>query len=1040
MGYYCIFCFISLQLHAQKYMAPGMQNVNENYIFKTLGGITQDSKGFFWLTSSTGLHKYDGINIRSYKNRKGDATSLPNDKVSNVFEKNNGDLIIRAGFDVLLFDRHAEKFSKIKVFDCGEEILFEFRMLVHTDKHEIFGFGYVNDLSKKSKTAVIYKYNKTGVFEKEAELKGELAQYFSMSYLGSDNNYFWFRDTHKFTIIDRNLDTIYTVPYTEFGGEVLPIDSKGRFWYPAVNDPKKSFLKYVFLPENVHLTDWQDFAVDSNLDFWLKTKQGRFYSVDKKLNTIDPNGEFDFKLNGFTKIFVDKSGSVWIVHKFGLTNYPKRSKYFENYVNDPNEYEASSVNGLVTYSIDESTNGSICYLPKNNVINLLSKATQSGKGYTASFNINDHLKNVDVIPLEAIIKKGDSGDFWICCRDRNMLIHFFPQENKMISYVLPDSLNKKGGLTYYDYASNFEKGPDGKYYCINSKGVLWSFDPCESKFECNPKKVYGRGVIGFDNTDLWICTTNKLIQYSIQNKQVNEYFLPEYIIPVEGLFIFQLMAHNDNIWIATKYGLLKFNKKTKKFKQYTVVDGLSDDIIYTMQRHNNDLWLGTNNGLCRFNTESEEARNFYTKDGLSNNEFNRMASFTSNDGKLYFGGMNGINAFDPALIDSLSRLESAYLMFTGYSKIDGKTNKIIEYNNNSENPNPEPVYFHYYDKSIILRYVLLSYLDAKENTYSYFLENHDNAWNYADNNTYVNYPSPGTYTLHVKAKDLHGNPALNELTIPIIVKGPWWKTAWAIISAILLLSVVILAYVKRRTYLLRIQNKALEQTVLERTNEIQHQKEIIQSSLSEKETLLREIHHRVKNNLQIISSLLNIQSRYIKDENVLSSMQEGQCRVQAMSLIHQNLYQSDHLTNVNMENYLNELIAYLSNIFTGNENRIRVVVDASNIHFDIDTAIPLGLIVNELISNAFKYAFEKDKTGCIWVTVKSINEEDYKLVIQDNGKGFSIDADPVNNKSLGFKLVNILSKQLRGSFNMTSDNGAKFEVKFKDLRIFNSHN
>jgi two-component sensor histidine kinase len=218
--------------------------------------------------------------------------------------------------------------------------------------------------------------------------------------------------------------------------------------------------------------------------------------------------------------------------------------------------------------------------------------------------------------------------------------------------------------------------------------------------------------------------------------------------------------------------------------------------------------------------------------------------------------------------------------------------------------------------------------------------------------------------------------------------------------------------------------------------EIEEKNKLVEQSLLEKETLLREIHHRVKNNLQIISSLLNIQSDNVTDPTVLSSIKEGQSRVQAMSLIHQNLYQSEHLSNVDIENYLKELVVYLSEMFAGQNKDIEIVVDANKIEFDIDTAIPLGLIVNELVSNAYKYAFDNQQKGKVHIGIKAINDTDYELNVKDDGKGLPDDFDPTKSKSLGLKLVKILSKQLRGKFKSSSSNGAVFVVTFKDLRAY----
>ncbi|HLN95390.1 MAG TPA: tetratricopeptide repeat protein [Flavobacterium sp.] len=220
---------------------------------------------------------------------------------------------------------------------------------------------------------------------------------------------------------------------------------------------------------------------------------------------------------------------------------------------------------------------------------------------------------------------------------------------------------------------------------------------------------------------------------------------------------------------------------------------------------------------------------------------------------------------------------------------------------------------------------------------------------------------------------------------------------------------------------------------------IEEQKELIQESLAEKETLLREIHHRVKNNLQIISSLLNIQSTSIDDQNVLSSIQEGQSRVQAMSLIHQNLYQSERVNNVRIDNYLQELLQYLSNMFQIEGRTITTEIAAEGIEFDIDTAIPLGLIVNELVSNAYKYAFTGRDQGRIQVLIQHTSDHGYLLTVANDGETLPDGFELKNHSSLGLKLVSILSRQLRGSFSAdTPDGRTRFLVVFRDTKTKSS--
>lgn len=223
-----------------------------------------------------------------------------------------------------------------------------------------------------------------------------------------------------------------------------------------------------------------------------------------------------------------------------------------------------------------------------------------------------------------------------------------------------------------------------------------------------------------------------------------------------------------------------------------------------------------------------------------------------------------------------------------------------------------------------------------------------------------------------------------------------------------------------------------EQKAQNKTVELQNIK--IQEALIEKETLLKEIHHRVKNNLQIISSLLNMQTQEIEEEKVLIPIQEAQNRLQVMSLIHESLYKSDNINKINIKEYFDDLGNYLSAMYNINSKKISLEINTNDFLFNYDTAIPLGLIVNELATNAFKHAFENINSGTIFIELTHNEENEYLLSVKNNGNalpsGFNIDAF----KSLGFKLVSILSRQLRGNFTFNSlAKTTSFEVRFKDF-------
>jgi two-component sensor histidine kinase len=205
---------------------------------------------------------------------------------------------------------------------------------------------------------------------------------------------------------------------------------------------------------------------------------------------------------------------------------------------------------------------------------------------------------------------------------------------------------------------------------------------------------------------------------------------------------------------------------------------------------------------------------------------------------------------------------------------------------------------------------------------------------------------------------------------------------------------------------------------------------IIEKALQEKQLLLKEVHHRVKNNFQIVSSLLELQTKGIEDEKALSLANEGKNRVKSMALIHQKLYQNE-TGLIDFDEYIKVLVKELSYMYAS-EKKVTTNIHTKNMEFDIDTAIPLGLIVNELITNAYKYAFDAAADNTLSISINKLNDEEYKLVVADNGKGIDDTIDLTKVKSLGLRLVKRLTKQLQGKFKVNNAEGASFEIIFKD--------
>lgn len=217
--------------------------------------------------------------------------------------------------------------------------------------------------------------------------------------------------------------------------------------------------------------------------------------------------------------------------------------------------------------------------------------------------------------------------------------------------------------------------------------------------------------------------------------------------------------------------------------------------------------------------------------------------------------------------------------------------------------------------------------------------------------------------------------------------------------------------------------------IIQDINKRKKLEEEVKKSLEEKDLMMKEIHHRVKNNFMIIQSLLQLQSRHIEDEDVLEIFRESQSRIKSMAFIHQRLYQHDNLKKINFGDYPQTLASDIFKSYVSNPDQIKLDIDTKDVTLDIDTAIPLGLILNELISNSLKYAFPKDRKGHIMIK-SYLKDSMYSLIVSDDGIGFPEVLDYTKSDSLGLKLIYSLSKQIDAEVKLDTTNGTRFEITF----------
>jgi two-component sensor histidine kinase len=206
--------------------------------------------------------------------------------------------------------------------------------------------------------------------------------------------------------------------------------------------------------------------------------------------------------------------------------------------------------------------------------------------------------------------------------------------------------------------------------------------------------------------------------------------------------------------------------------------------------------------------------------------------------------------------------------------------------------------------------------------------------------------------------------------------------------------------------------------------------EQLRASLAEKDVLLKEIHHRVKNNLQVISSLLNLQSQHNQDPSALEMLNESRNRIQSMALVHEKLYQSPNLSRVDLAEYARSLGTLLIRSYGERAARIVAKFKVEDLFLSVDAAVPLGLILNELISNCLKHAFEPSAPGEVRVEITRLRDGRIQVIVADNGIGFPAHIDLKKTETLGMQLVQTLTQQIGGSIELLSDRGTEVRITF----------
>jgi two-component sensor histidine kinase/ligand-binding sensor domain-containing protein len=488
-------------------------------------------------------------------------------------------------------------------------------------------------------------------------------------------------------------------------------------------------------------------------------------------------------------------------------------------------------------------------------------------------------------------------------------------------------------------------------------------------------------------------------------------------------------ARGGGVWIGTVEGLSHF--EDGHFRSYGQAEGLFDGQIEALYEDEEGiLWLGTrSSGVVLYDGTSWASLD--TRDGLAGNWVSAIGKHP--DGHLFFGTDSGLTRYRRGSWPPRVRIVGVQ----------------------ADKPYAEGETFTAGHR-ITINLAAVDFKTVPEKRlYRCRLEGIDAEWRRPTHQAFFEWTpqGSGTYTFAVQAidRDLnYSEPARRSL----VVRPPWYLNPWISlpagtgILALVAISAISSAryYVQRRRTeeALRRSHEDLERQVQERTRELEaeiaerRRAEVqLTASLEEKEILLKEIHHRVKNNLQVVSSMINLQASGVEEERIKQLFEDSRQRIQSMALIHEQLYQSVDLSSIDLEAYLSQLVRNLFYTYGLSHKGVTLDMQLEAIRVHIDTAIPCGLIVNELVSNALKHAFPGGRDGALKVVLRQEDGGGCELRVEDNGVGLPPELDFRRTSSLGLKLVTTLTQQIKGEMECISQagEGTSFAMRWRVDRV-----
>lgn len=973
-------------------------SVNQGLSHAQVNDLHQGSDGFMWIaTKGGGLNRFDGNNFKTYTKDDG----LRSNTINRVYEDSKGRLWVAnspGGVSTFRGDSLVNPFpndslSQYEVWRIKE---FDGTLWFGTDEGGIFiktAKGW-NRLTKQDGLTS----NSTWDFWKDD--RGRI-------WIGTQEGISIFEDgntTTTYTTADGlSGNKIYKITESPKGNQWIATNKGISIWdgenFRQINEINGVQLGYVF-----------DISVASDGNIWIATETKGVFIYDGESYTRFTR-ENGLSSNYIHDILEDESGNMWIgTNENGVSLFKGKAFVFYNEAFGLPTNEVLSVYHDKKETLWMGTTEGIASINTN------------GGGEVKQYPLPGTYENKYIWEIEALA-------------NGNLL--FLMPDNTVMEY---------DGNQFHNFSQKYNIGKPFIYdLFVDSDNVLWiGTDQGLLKIKddqltrLTTEDGLARNVVHYveEAADgrLLIGTTRGLSIYG--GEHFRNFRISDGLASNTINYITQ--DSKSNIWLGTSTGVSLLQEKKggsnydiKNFGKDSGMDLLKTHFIWFDKE--GYLWQGTNGGLNRLDVPGywEDGNMSLVDYSLSDRglgtEFNFKAVTTDGENNAWFGSMEGALKLDISkLREEKQKPPKIYI-----TNIE-RNAKAVDWKKHSDSLVYErgrlkypSVIFPPGEHSYTFSFIGIDYSSPDNIQYQFKMAGFDNDWmpvTTANSATYTNL-NPGDYTFKVRAMSRGKKQVVNIATYSFSVAYPFWQTYWFYALAVLALSCLVYGYIKIRFGMM--EKKRLQKLVDEQTKDLT-------KALGEKEVLIKEIHHRVKNNLAVISGMIELQRGYADNEFVNRVLSESQRRIQSIAMIHEKLYQNERLAEINFDKYVRELVDIISYSFNFEDKEIEVNIEVDDFKLSVDQGIPCGLILNELVSNAYEHAFKGQKEGTIEIRIKEGDSGLVTLMVADNGIGLPKDFNLQQQETLGITLVETLSNQLDGELRLRdSQSGTRFVLTFE---------